>query len=614
MIEYKVLLLTSPGDRWTTPVSAMTDITDFVLLEDGLSVETGRSNDQDLITPSRATITLLNEDNRFDPTNTLGPYFGYLNVNQPLAIQARESGTWRTIFYGYVASGFPVRDSAQDVNKVVVTCVDSLGVLATVPPAMSDFERMMGSTPNRRFYLPFSGGTPAGWVADGEFSSEPSLVENSEASALGITGRSTLRRNVRLFRTDESQGWAEFWVQYPNNSFDRMSNSVVILRESIGPSFSDEVQTAAARFAMALVPTGLIVMFRKGSTLVTMTKSDLEPHYFGGPRYVVLTWNPTFDSYAVYLDGKKMDMTTTVTGSADLGISHTTIGVMNAAGAEDPKLILQHLAVYSGTPDSPADRFRRSKLAGAGLPIRDHITSQLSGLASSGDAPQFLWAGASGGGMTVAYPITNEGAENVLELLNIYEQTVQGVFWANPTDTGSVITGADSQSFGQGSPLYTFTENDYLANRFEAGVDALAVENVSSVARKGGNAQVAKNTASISQIGERSLRSLEGLLLLSDHEAKALAEWRVHNFSKASWSISQLSFEVLTNSDISKFLTAPTQLIAVQRKGRTYYGHIVGAELRTEGLQTIVTIRISGSRFNPDASSWGDNWDAATWT
>ena len=111
----------------TAPV--WVDVTAYVLHEEGISVEFGRSSALSDFRTGEAFFTLRNDDRRFDPLHASGPYFGQLLPNVQVRITATAS-TGQVQFRGFVR-GWPQSFAEGGKRAVVeVECYDGLGWLS----------------------------------------------------------------------------------------------------------------------------------------------------------------------------------------------------------------------------------------------------------------------------------------------------------------------------------------------------------------------------------------------------------------------------------------------------------------------------------------------------
>lgn len=69
---------------------AWVDISSYVLVRDGISISRGRPDESSSTPPSRATLTVRNDDGRFSPRNPTSPYYGLIGRNTPLRIRVED--------------------------------------------------------------------------------------------------------------------------------------------------------------------------------------------------------------------------------------------------------------------------------------------------------------------------------------------------------------------------------------------------------------------------------------------------------------------------------------------------------------------------------------------
>lgn len=99
--------------------STWTDVTSYVDYGAGINITFGVPRENALADPAQCTLSFKNNDARFTPGNTAGPYYPYLTRNIPLRVSAGSVVRFR----GYV-SEFPIR-SNENRSRVVVPVVAS---------------------------------------------------------------------------------------------------------------------------------------------------------------------------------------------------------------------------------------------------------------------------------------------------------------------------------------------------------------------------------------------------------------------------------------------------------------------------------------------------------
>jgi hypothetical protein len=103
-----------------------TDVSTYVR---SVQIKRGRSSELDDFTTGSCQIMFSNEDRRFDPENSAGPYYGELTPGRPIRIQATApGGSAQTIFQGYVDQWDQQYTNPSDAIAVV-TASDAFKVL-----------------------------------------------------------------------------------------------------------------------------------------------------------------------------------------------------------------------------------------------------------------------------------------------------------------------------------------------------------------------------------------------------------------------------------------------------------------------------------------------------
>ena len=126
----EIALTTAP--MASTPV--WEDITDYVDQHRyGVTIERGRSDAQATAQPGVCTFTLKNDDKRFTPGYTGGPYGDDFTIGKLVRVSLTHNSTTYRRFTGYITSmdmAWPGGVTQQ--NRVTVTAVDALGLMAQV--------------------------------------------------------------------------------------------------------------------------------------------------------------------------------------------------------------------------------------------------------------------------------------------------------------------------------------------------------------------------------------------------------------------------------------------------------------------------------------------------
>ena len=118
-----------------------TDISQYVR-----SIETvrGRSAILDQTQAGEMVLTLKNDDSRFEPDNSSGPYSGNLIPLVPVRFQAEENSITFDIWRGYIR-GWPQQTRHNVYGDVVAPCVDAFHILAMLEEEITEAEELSGT-------------------------------------------------------------------------------------------------------------------------------------------------------------------------------------------------------------------------------------------------------------------------------------------------------------------------------------------------------------------------------------------------------------------------------------------------------------------------------------
>jgi len=111
-----------------------TDVTDYVALESApVQIDRGRADAQSVADAGTCTFVLNNDDKRFTPGYTGGPYGSNVIVGKRVRVTITHNSTDYHRFTGYITSydlGWPTGVTQQ--SRVAVTAVDILGTMSQV--------------------------------------------------------------------------------------------------------------------------------------------------------------------------------------------------------------------------------------------------------------------------------------------------------------------------------------------------------------------------------------------------------------------------------------------------------------------------------------------------
>lgn len=135
------------------------DITNAVM---SFTCARGRQTETDKVEAGTCTLQLANDDRRFDPMNTSGPYYGQLVPRKRIRIQANWAGVWYPVWMGYVEKWNP---SLWRYGKMVcpVTATDGFGLLA-LKKLSTSYPQQLTSERIRAVLTDAGWSTGQGWI------------------------------------------------------------------------------------------------------------------------------------------------------------------------------------------------------------------------------------------------------------------------------------------------------------------------------------------------------------------------------------------------------------------------------------------------------------------
>ena len=360
---------TAAGDN-TVPIGSTlssityTDVSTYVR---SVQTKRGRSSELDDFTTGSCQVIFSNEDRRFDPENTVGPYYGKITPGRPILVQATApGGSAETIFQGYVDQWDQQYTNPSDA-VAVVTASDAFKVLNLITlPSYWEYQIRQDA--------------PTSWFRfdDGDAPTKPFETISGRSFGTWTTsaGVATTGASTGSLIANDSSVSAQFdgtdYIQMPENYFNH---------SSIGPG-SSRYRTIEFWFSTTTttpgtygIANGFFMQWGVGFTVNGSgigflraywndTSIGIFPTMFnptiqindGKPHHVVMVWNDTglihngtLKAKGVYLDGVFF-------GDGDASESFPTFtttdpkpGVFNAIGAT--------FSPFTATADNYANYF-----------------------------------------------------------------------------------------------------------------------------------------------------------------------------------------------------------------------------------------------------------------
>jgi hypothetical protein len=275
-----------------------TDISSYVR---SINIRRGRNDDLSVFTGT-ANLVLSNNDRRFDPFYTSGPYYGKLLPRRQIRIRSAVEDTTYPVFRGYLA-GWPVSytEAGRD-STVTVEAFDALSLLSTEETPFEWYDYYIRSkNPTNYWRLDdpagsvitdstgnLNAGTPGTAVL---FDSVPSLATGLSGNAMRARTNVISGRNGSSAVDSSGTACLLFWYKRGDLSDSSLCfryeapPRVLIYAEFFSVGTSTQLQINVSDFA-----TGVTMLYRSTPT----TFRDNEPHF------VVVFLSRT--SVSVYVD------------------------------------------------------------------------------------------------------------------------------------------------------------------------------------------------------------------------------------------------------------------------------------------------------------------------
>lgn len=533
----------SPGaDLTAAPASWLwTDISEYVLLEGGISILQGKRDEAALVEPGSCRLTVLNNDGRFSRHNPAGPWYP-LARNTPIRVLVNPGTGWYTRFEGFVDSWPETWDPTGSIHKVQLSCSGIMRRLGQgASPERSAYSRYTLTRPTLLEYWPcedpagsatavnLAGGSPM-VAQSATFGSNSSMAGSGALPTLSITG--SLSGAVRAY-TPASTGWAA------RIAFGVPSTPGAEIY------LADVYTTGTLRrwritLNPATTPDRLYVQwYDVTDTLVSSTYLEWPDSLYGTtlPIGMGARQNGTgIDLSMTYVSGGTATSTTVTIASQTIGVV-TAVRVAPLSGLTG--VTAGHVSVYS---DSTAI-FDIAE--GADADAGDHAGTRITQLCTAENIPLVTSVGPGG------LEGVNEGAQmgpqpvgSVLPLLRECEAVEGGILYEAGFGLGYQYI---RSLYGQGVTLAL----DYTARHVAAIApqdDDQRLRNDWTITRRSGSSARVVNAESVA--AEGTYDSSATLNVRLDSVLADQASWRVHKGTLPGLRYPRLGIQLHRNPDL----------------------------------------------------------------
>ena len=489
-----------------------TDVTAFVV---GGDVTRGRTSELDKIRAGQATVVLTNDDRRFDPTHTTGPYWPNVLPMRRLRIRATFDAVVYDVFHGFI-DRWEQTYQHPGVAHATVTATDAFKVLAAkdLPPSVWAAE-VLADHPVLWYRLGEPAGATVAYNSGSRAASHGTVsgpltfgqaglvTRDADTAMAGALGAVVTVEDPAAFPSGTGQPFTvEFILKTPAPGFNQPLFEQGVNTFGTGGYVMVDLNTAGT-ISLHLTLGGAVVSYTS-----TVTVTDDNPHH------VMLVSPGTTTGAKIYIDG--IDRTGVASGSITshvVGEGSFTIagsrfnpgggytGVLDEVAVYGAALTLARAGAHADARATPWDNETSGTRVGR---ILDSI--DWPAVDRNIDAGQSTLQAATPTGSALAYLQKVEESEGGLLFVakdgKVRFRGRHGGF--NLPSLGT---------FGDGDPA---TELEYVDIAFDYSESL--IYNEIRVSRADGVVHTAEDTASQTAYGERTYTS-DGLLIASDAES-----------------------------------------------------------------------------------------------
>lgn len=624
-----------------------------------VTARAGRDSPRSGITPGSLSFDLENEDGRYSPRNTTGPYAGQLKTGMRVRVVVKDGAGVDTVRWsGFVSSGF-----AEPLQRYLpLMHIEAHCVLGVAAQGDSDWPDLFTGTIEA-----FDAGRMLSWWSGG-------ATDWNDR----VTGRGGRWTAVPTQTRSPIPGAGDVWVSEYNTDSDgnHLPPDGVGRGGSLWPAVpsgatmlsvlwdTDERSASGAYVVREVDPRGVQFYVIGSWVRIVVPNADgdlwwLQPYLgaVGGPAWETFTvglhhllvWVPdgTLGSAPfprVWLDGQELSV----------GGIGTDLGAY--APAVEPRGPLNTGAemVFGGDPDGSEPYWRTGGIVETA--VWDQVTAVGPALT---DFARQLWAATTRKQQTMDARLRDvmriaqlDQHVSGLEVDASAITTLQELAATRPTDQlqqiedteqGRVyVDGLGRLCFAARSwpdthpvsmtPQLIVTDDPALLAAFpalavepleagtEIGLDPLALTNKAVVNSTNGRQQTASNPASIAALGVRNPISLTNLLHATDAQSRSIAEWLVYAYSDPQ-VVRRIGFRVEDKPDVLTSFAAKVQegwmiRIAVTTPAGPldFLTHVIGIAHEWSLRGWHIWLDLDASRANTTFGKWDSaKWDTDTW-
>ena len=549
---------TSAGNN-TVPIgSTLSSITYTDVTSDvrRLSIKRGRSSELDDFTTGNCQIIFGNEDRKFDPEYTSGPYYGKLTPGRPIRIQATAPGDiGQTIFQGYVDQWDQEYTNPNDATASV-TASDSFKILNQITlPSYWEYQiREDGPTAWFRFD---DGDTPTAPFETISSSSAGVWKTSAGASTTGAASSSLVVGDSSVSALFDGTDYIEIPIGFmPFNLYNYLAKTVecwISTSTTTDGSYGIFYRPGYEyTIAIGMVVSGGVGIIQgqfgsvSGISISYAETSNVKVND-GKPHHIVLRFNWSTSTSELWVDGILATSSTSFTNT-DSGQSNIVVGKAYTSSVTSTFNMasgfvgtIDELALYS-TVALTATQIANHYAIGKGNYLTGQTASaRITTLLTMAD---WMSDGSTLSTATATVQGINTENETLLTALKKCETADQGRLFCNREGLvqyishSSLATNSTSntsqRTFGDGTGELPYLDLGFVYN------DRL-IYNRSTIGRANGATAVINDTSSQTQYFIRT-DSLSGLINDTNDQIDGIARIRVATYKQPNLRIEQMRF------------------------------------------------------------------------
>lgn len=496
------------------------DITAYVHMPTGISVDHGRQDEFSSVEASRLSLRLDNVDGRF----TVGAPTYDIHVDQRIRITETVGATVSKRFTGYVQD-WPMSwpSPTATMATVTVSAFDRFTRLARRKLRSLVENEILLDSPVAYYTLAEAEGSTSAGDTSGNGNPAATMTGTGTAVAFGATGPGVEGQTCATFAGGK-------WLLGPSTG-------------PVGPS-----TTAEAFFKCAAPPASLGYLFTAPSAetamntsgqIVSLAGTSVDSYADGEWHHVMTTYNDTGpDLVTTYVDGVMIG----TSGSPVAGEAYLQIGGREASPPMPFVGTLAHVAFY----DEALSAARAAAHASAGLTgfageSSDERIERLAAYAGLTAGDLDLEAGA------LDVPAQAISGRSDLDAMRDVEQAEGGVLYVNGDGQLALQNRTHRALTSTGAAALAITAADVDHDDLTLSTDKQYLQNTVTGTRTGGATQTVVSANSVAAYDEYPA-SID-LLVATDAEVLARINWQANAYDDVAPRLSSVTIDLLTCSD-----------------------------------------------------------------